>query len=1301
MVNRLFNGASACFAAALALALPFAAKAVDYTGTDYAPWSYSAGCVVWRASSGQLFHKSTVADVASDGTIGATYDLDTTGHPWQVFASNQSSAYTTPGMTLVFDEAGYNNNSDAQFAPMSFGGLWVKALQADGTPYCITDNKTDGTDRTVELGATGASSYFKFDKSFTFNRNSATKVLGSATVEIASGATFTINARANKGASVESGATLALKGAGTLAVTGGLTVAGTLDLTAATLPTIDGDVALAGTIVLPAGTQLPYTVCSGTLSGANAFVKIGDDEAVEKSLTISGGKITALGDPVYTFTADYPTVVPAGKTYTFVGGDTSENAVVLDALDVRGTLKTQGYFSFTNYKSGGAAAVLDVESGSLTLSPGNNRFNGTLTVEAGATFVNVLTDAVQYGGTFTANIYGTLDMGSTRWSLGANNTINLYAGCAVTGSGDGGNGTLDWIDNVTSTLNVYGDITLQAPIRIRGTTTLNVNVDTGDQAGLTLAGTIGTGKIVKKGAGLVNFTTNPSYAITVENGAFTFAVDATPTITYSAKPGTGTSMSMWYASQSTWKGTVVLGVLSAPASLPLSTYGNANSKIVMKGTTGSCYLSGGTIASELVIDTEGDDKVEFNNGSSGQTVTFTKVSGSGTLKLVAWAGCSSATYNITTFDGFTGTLAVENGITRGQGGTFTIGIGDIVTATVPTSGDCVLPIASTAVDNATGTVVCNLDNATLNGVASNLVVKSDGIYKGPTATITYPDGTTEDSYADLNTLLMLLYVSYTPAKAGAVVTVLDGSDETFVDSAEVIESLYDYDPANHTYTLKTMVASVTYVDGGQTKTLCVPYIDVVAEAAVHYDVTATLLVDLDMSSLESGITIPAGLYAITFDLGGKTITGPANGYAFVNGGGKVTITGEGTVAGAGIVSNATSSAVTVISNGTYSATGDLFAKDPDSSLTVSGGTFNKTFDETYLDEGMELHGNNGGYDVREAKGWVYEAAGYKEYTGTWSGDIEYDATTGKARIENGNTYTASAPSAGRMVTLDMTFGFDAINEEDDDIADAKAAVRLGAGANADEFVFQLYTSEGGVSKWVDVTAEGVTATTNVDFNFVFVLDMTNRTYTASVGGVALTSGSSSRFAFAGASATAEVRSVEFTGAGLFTSLIGSYEELVGFAEGQTFNNGAVTLTGLEADWLNGQNNFAGLSDMLNSLTQKALDTAYLLNLNVLDENYDGSYTFTVTNIEFGKDGDENETVVVTVGLTRKGALDGGINGTLKLKGGTELGTEFSVLDQVTIVDADFSDGDSTTCTFQKGDAPAKFYQAVIEPVIVE
>ena len=469
----------------IALALCFAPPvvswaAVDYAGTDYEPWSYSQGCVVWRG--GAVFHTAQVADVSADGTVGDAYTFGATDHKqWQIFASNQG-AYSAPGTTLVYDKAGYTASSDAQFAPLSFGGMWVKSLQAENTPYCITDNKTDGTDRKVELGAANASTYFKFDESFTFNRNSATEVKGTATVEIATGKTFTINARANKGAVVESGNTLVLKGEGTLAVVAGLTVAvgGTLDLSAATRLTIDGDVDLYGTIVLPEGTEVsqesPFTVCSGTLSGLNVYVKIGNAEAVEKSFTAVGGAITSFGEPIHEFKDNFPTEIPVGVTYTFIGGEAEATTVTVPhTVKVSGTLKTSGFITVP-YLAVNTAATLDVVDGTTTLTCGGRALAANLKVEAGATLINGNTNAVDYFEAFTANIYGTLDMGATCWLLSSNNTINLYEGCTVTGTGTNSrNSSFDWIEKATANLNVYGEVNLAAPINIRSTATLDVN----------------------------------------------------------------------------------------------------------------------------------------------------------------------------------------------------------------------------------------------------------------------------------------------------------------------------------------------------------------------------------------------------------------------------------------------------------------------------------------------------------------------------------------------------------------------------------------------------------------------------------------------------------------------------------------------------------------------------------------------------------------------------------------------------------------------------------------------------------
>ena len=312
------------------------------------------------------------------------------------------------------------------------------------------------------------------------------------------------------------------------------------------------------------------------------------------------------------FTDDFPDKVPKGATYTFIGGATAETAITVPGtILVSGTLKTSGFITVP-YLPVNRAATLDVVDGTTTLDCCNLALAGNLTVEAGATLINGNTDAVDYYATFTANIYGTLDMGATCWSLGAKNTLNFHEGCKVTGFGDGSNGTFDGIENDTANLNVYGEVNLAAPINIRSTATLDVNF----------------------------------YACAKE-----------------------------------------------------------------------------------------DQVVEFKDGNSGQVGTFGKISGAGTLKFTACCDSAEVTYNLNTIDRFTGTLVINNAITRDGGGKFTIGIGNIVTTGATTPGSKVLNLSQTAVAGATGTIVYNTAHARINGEAAALAVASDGVYKVSYGTI--------------------------------------------------------------------------------------------------------------------------------------------------------------------------------------------------------------------------------------------------------------------------------------------------------------------------------------------------------------------------------------------------------------------------------------------------------------------------------------------------------------------------------------------------------------------------------------
>ena len=92
--------------------------------------------------------------------------------------------------------------------------------------------------------------------------------------------------------------------------------------------------------------------------------------------------------------------------------------------------------------------------------------------------------------------------------------------------------------------------------------------------------------------------------------------------------------------------------------------------------------------------------------------------------------------------------------------------------------------------------------------------------------------------------------------------------------------------------------------------------------------------------------------------------------------------------------------------------------------------------------------------------------------------------------------------------------------------------------------FQLYTSENGVKKWVDVSAQGVTPAVGVGYTVKFTLSSLSKTYTASImDGQAerpfAASNGATKFAFACA-AGGNVRSAVFTGEGRMESVKGSY-----------------------------------------------------------------------------------------------------------------------------------------------------------------
>ena len=389
----------------------------------------------------------------------------------------------------------------------------------------------------------------------------------------------------------------------------------------------------------------------------------------------------------------------------------------------------------------------------------------------------------------------------------------------------------------------------------------------------------------------------------------------------------------------------------------------------------------------------------------------------------------------------------------------------------------------------------------------------------------------------------------------------------------------------------------------------------------------------------------------------------------------------------------------------YDFEGATAPNDSASNVNVSGGTFNTAVADTYCANGYEPKDNgNGTYGVRVDKGWIYEDADFPNYTGSWNKEISYDETTHKAAIEDGATYTAAKASDGQFVTVAMTLSFDDVNDDDSDFGDAKAAIRLAAGETDGTYQFQLYTSDGENKVWTNATVE-IEATKEVDYNFVFVLDLTNKIYTASVvSGTttnALTIGENvMEIPFACQGEVTPVQTIDFVGSGTVSSIKGGYETPepppAGFVEDEevTLDGGKATLTEAQAEWLNACGDKAAVNAKIATMTADAFNNAYLLNLNILNENYqdyeEGDFVVTDFRFDTKQDG---EYVVVEVSLERNDAeLDGGINGTLKLKGASQLGVGFEVKETYNLK---FDGCDTETIEYKK-DGTTLFYKPVIE-----
>ncbi len=160
--------------------------------------------------------------------------------------------------------------------------------------------------------------------------------------------------------------------------------------------------------------------------------------------------------------------------YTDANGTTYSNYADFETAFVIATAETSSarYLSVLTDMTLGSAYKTSLKNGVV------------FTIEEGVTVTSAQTDVPDWGSTCTIVVKGTLDLAATRWSFAANNSLELYTGAQILGTGeiyDGVNvGSLDFDAEKTIKVHVATDSTediaiINPPIRVRKSITFEVD----------------------------------------------------------------------------------------------------------------------------------------------------------------------------------------------------------------------------------------------------------------------------------------------------------------------------------------------------------------------------------------------------------------------------------------------------------------------------------------------------------------------------------------------------------------------------------------------------------------------------------------------------------------------------------------------------------------------------------------------------------------------------------------------------------------------------------------------------------
>ena len=618
--------------------------------------------------------------------------------------------------------------------------------------------------------------------------------------------------------------------------------------------TFDENITAGSITVSGTGTTIIESSNSAVITAGTVTVPAGSTfDATGASIT------TGTGAGTFIWKAGYPATVPAGKTYQYVGGATAEASVTIPAVTVNGTLKTSGHISITDLDIANGADF-EVVAGNTTVNcSADCKLKGNIKIDAGATLTNSRTDSLSYNHSMTVDVYGTLAMGTTRWSIPGGCTFKLQNGAEVTGAGDGW-ASLDFIDGASRGLDVYGSATIEGKMRVRANetriwiadnTTLVLSSGICDGGGhhagfkqvgpgtleihANSTGLSGNASIMTQGTLRLADTTlafpvelqgNNSYlevvateaatvvpvniaSIANNNVTFSGAGKVNGTITKTSAPSGNLATAL---QSSAWTGTFVADWAGANGTrFDINSYGNANSVVEVTKLAGG-YVSGSNANVTVVPTVKVSGTMTLDNGYSGKVTTFTKLTGSGTVTFTTY------TCDITTLDNFTGTLTP----TDSYGTT----IGTINLTATPAVGAKVVTLGTGANIRSIADTKVSVNGVVDENLTGKLEVKSDGIYIKSTVTVTVP--------AIANTTVTVTADSEPVEGVNGVYTVPYGSAVVVTYAAATGYEL----SGTSEYTIASATADETIDASGTTVAQCQAAV-VDTEGTAHYYATPT------------------------------------------------------------------------------------------------------------------------------------------------------------------------------------------------------------------------------------------------------------------------------------------------------------------------------------------------------------------------------------------------------------------------------------------------------------------------------